>query len=78
VRREKGTLIQWEEDNPPGNCCSSRKQSERDELARASQGASDAKGPAKGGISEHADHNENEHRASLDKGNVNAESVILR
>ena len=32
----------------------------------------------RGGISEHADHNENEHRASLEKGNVNAESVILR
>jgi hypothetical protein len=31
----------------------------------------------RGGISEHADHNENEHRASLEKGNVNAESVVL-
>ena len=31
-----------------------------------------------GGISEHIDHNENEHRASLEKGNVDAESVILR
>jgi hypothetical protein len=31
-----------------------------------------------GRISEHLDHNENEHRASLEKGNVDAESVILR
>ena len=31
-----------------------------------------------GGISEHIDHNENEHRASLEKGNVDAEFVRLR
>jgi hypothetical protein len=24
VRREKGAQLQWEEDNPPGNCRSSR------------------------------------------------------
>jgi hypothetical protein len=29
-------------------------------------------------ISEHSDHNENEHRASLEKGNVDAESVRIR
>ena len=31
-----------------------------------------------GGISEHLDHNENEHRASLEKGNVDSESVRKR
>ena len=31
-----------------------------------------------GGISEHLDHNENEHRASHEKGNVDAESVRKR
>jgi hypothetical protein len=31
-----------------------------------------------GEISEHVDHNENEHRASLEKGNVDAESVRKR
>jgi hypothetical protein len=25
ARRGKNALFQWEEDNPPGNCCSSRK-----------------------------------------------------
>jgi hypothetical protein len=35
--------------------------------------ASDAKGPL-GGISEHVDHNENEHQASLETDDVNAES----
>src|SRR5208282_2564201 len=44
---KKGTLIQWEEDNPPGSCCSSRKQSERGMLETASHGAFDAKGPAR-------------------------------
>jgi len=40
----KGALIQWEEENPPGNCCSSRKQSERGLLETAKRGAFDAKG----------------------------------
>ena len=29
VRHEKGALLQWEEDIPPGSCCSNRKQPER-------------------------------------------------
>ena len=29
VRHEKGASLQWEEDIPPGNCRSSRKQPER-------------------------------------------------
>jgi hypothetical protein len=77
VRRGKSTLIQWEEGNPPGNCCSSRKQSERGCWQRHNTRPLMSKVPP-GGISEHADHNENEHRASPEKGNVNAESVILR
>jgi hypothetical protein len=40
-------LIQWEEDSPPGNCCSSRKQSERGTLVTAGREASDAKAKAK-------------------------------
>jgi hypothetical protein len=40
-------LIQWEEDNPPGNCCSSRKQSERELLETARLEAFDAKGAAR-------------------------------
>jgi len=47
VRREKGRAIQWEEDIPPGNCCSSRKQSERSGLVTVQHGASDAEGPAR-------------------------------
>jgi len=47
VRREKGTLIQWEEDNPPGNCCSRRKQSERGLSATTGYEAFDAKGALK-------------------------------
>jgi hypothetical protein len=35
VRRGKGALIQWEEDIPSGNSCSSRKQSERGVLVTA-------------------------------------------
>src|SRR6516165_7500775 len=46
LRREKGALIQWEEDIPPGNCCSSRKQSGRGPLVTAEHEASDVKGPA--------------------------------
>ena len=46
VRREKGRAIQWEEDIPPGNCCSSRKQSGRGPLVTAEHEASDVKGPA--------------------------------
>jgi hypothetical protein len=74
VRRGKGALIQWEEDNPPGNCCSSRKQSKRGSLVTVRHEAFDAKGSLRR-TSEHVDHNENEHRASLEKGNVGAESV---
>ena len=47
VRREKGRAIQWEEDIPPGNCCSSRKQSERGGLVTVRHGASDAEGPGR-------------------------------
>jgi hypothetical protein len=47
VRREKGTLIQWEEDNPPDSSCSSRKQSGHEPLVTAEHEASDAKGPAR-------------------------------
>ena len=70
-------LIQWEEDNPPGNCCFSRKQSERGLPATAAHEAYDAK-VRPGRISEHIDHNGNEHRAGLEKGNVDAGSVSLR
>ena len=33
MRREKGASLQWEEDIPPGNCRSSRKQPERSQWA---------------------------------------------
>jgi hypothetical protein len=70
----KGAMIQWEEDIPTGNCCSSRKQSKRGSLVTARHEAFDAKGSLRR-TCEHVDHNENEHRASLEKGNVAAESV---
>jgi hypothetical protein len=57
VRREKGALVQWEEDIPPGNCRSSRKQPERLGLVTARVEASGAKGPFEG-ISERAGRNE--------------------
>jgi hypothetical protein len=59
VRREKSALFQWEEDIPPGNCCSSRKQPERGLLVTAEREAFGAKGSATGGISEHTGQNEN-------------------
>jgi len=45
VRREKGASVQWEEDIPPGNCCSSRKQSKRGRLVTAAHEAFDGKVP---------------------------------
>ena len=45
----KGALTQWEEDIPRGNCCSSRKQSERGPLVTAEHEAFNAKGPAVAG-----------------------------
>ena len=58
VRREKSALFQWEEDNPPGKCCSSRKQPERELLVRAGHEASGGKGSS-WRISEHTGQNEN-------------------
>ena len=46
ARHEKSALFQWEEDIPPGNCCSSRKQPERELPVTAEREASGAKGPA--------------------------------
>jgi len=46
ARHEKSALFQWEEDIPPGNCCSSRKQPERALRVTAEREASGAKGPA--------------------------------
>jgi hypothetical protein len=43
VRHEKGALLQWEEDIPPGSCCSNRKQPERSLLVTAVVEASGAK-----------------------------------
>jgi hypothetical protein len=40
ARREKNALFQWEEENPPGNCCSSRKQPESELLVTAEREAS--------------------------------------
>ena len=45
VRHGKGALLQWEEDIPPGSCCSNRKQPERSLLVTAVVEASGAKGP---------------------------------
>ena len=53
VRREKGALIQWEEDSQPGNCCSNRKQPERLGRVTARVEASGLKDPERG-ESEHA------------------------
>jgi hypothetical protein len=43
VRHEKGALLQWEEDIPPGSCCSNRKQPERSLLVTAVVEASGVK-----------------------------------
>ena len=43
VRHGKGALLQWEEDIPPGSCCSNRKQPERSLLVTAVVEASGAK-----------------------------------
>src|SRR5215471_13250593 len=43
----KGRVDPVEEDIPPGNCCSSRKQSERGGLVTVRHGAFDVKGPAR-------------------------------
>jgi hypothetical protein len=43
VRRAKGASLQWEEDIPPGNCRSSRKQPERLRRATVVDEASGAK-----------------------------------
>ena len=74
VRREKGASLQWGEDIPPGNCRSSRKQPERrsGQLLRAKPSVQKV---AEKATSERAGHNMSEHRASLEKGNVNAELV---
>ena len=75
MRREKGAWIQWEEDSPPGNCCSSRKQPERLGSVTAWVEASGVKGPEKG-ISEHAGRNMSERRAGLETANACAEPAI--
>jgi hypothetical protein len=48
VRHEKGALLQWEEDIPSGNCCSSRKQPKRSLLVTAVVEASGLKRSRKG------------------------------
>ena len=45
VRHAKGVSLQWEEDNPPGSCCSSRKQPEQRGPVTARVEASGEKGP---------------------------------
>ena len=74
ARREKNALFQWEEDNPPGNCCSSRKQPERELLVTAEREASGAKGPARGSASTQA-RMKIERQRSLETSNVTAEPI---
>ena len=58
VRREKGAYIQWEEDIPPGNLRSSRKQSrQRDRVTRPLKPLMEKVREKR--ISERSDHNEN-------------------
>src|SRR6516165_2473845 len=45
VRHAKGVSLQWEEDNPPGSCCSSRKLPEQRGPVAARVEASGEKGP---------------------------------
>jgi hypothetical protein len=78
VRREKNALFQWEEDNPPGNCCSSRKQPERELPATVGHGASGGKGSAVAGSASAQARMEIERRVSLETGNVTAELVRIR
>ena len=78
ARRAKNALFQWEEDNPPGNCCSSRKKPERELLATAGHEASGAKGSAMAGSASTQARMKIERRASLETGNVTAEPVRIR
>jgi hypothetical protein len=68
VRREKSALFQWEEDIPPGNCCSSRKQPERGLLVTAEREAFGAKGSAKAESASTQARMKTERRASLETG----------
>ena len=78
ARREKNALFQWEEDSPPGDCCSSRKKPERELLATAEHEASGVKGPAVAGSTSTQARMKIERRASLETGNVTAEPVRIR
>ena len=78
MRREKSALFQWEEDIPPGNCCSSRKQPERGLLVTAEREAFGAKGSAKAGSASTQARMKTKRRASLETGNVTAEPVRIR
>jgi hypothetical protein len=74
----KGALVQWElKITHPATVAPAG--SNRSVGCRKRQPAKPSMQKVRQGrISEQLDHNENEHRASLEKGNVDAESVILR
>ena len=63
--------------NPPGNCRSSRKQSERSKEVTNWTGTSMAKGRL-GRLSEHAGRNASERRAGLETGNAEADPPLIR
>src|ERR1700741_5450754 len=78
ARHEKSALFKWEEDIPPGNCCSSRKQPER---ALRVSGRARSLRCKRAGMAEPASTQARikiDRRASLETGNVTVEPIRKR